>query len=198
MSTSHQTTDRSSTNFTAIFDAAANEYKTLTKQDLGTHPFAAAFGNSSSPDSVLDVFRTQAQAFNKFCKGDDKLMAWLTPIVHILSTFSGTLDGIGLPFSPAKTLFTGIGVLLGAVRDVIASYEVLVKLFERIQLFLQRLNHYTAVTLTPNMTELLAKIMAQILSILALSTKTMKERQINESIRSTYSFLANYLHKKKL
>ena len=96
MSTSHQTTDRSSANFTAIFDAAANEYKTLTKQDLGTHPFTAAFGNSSSPDSVLDVFRTQAQAFNKFREGDDKLMAWLTPIVHILFTFSGTLDGIGL------------------------------------------------------------------------------------------------------
>ncbi len=96
MSTSHQTTDRSSANFTAIFDTAANQYKTLTKQDLGTHPFAAAFENSSSPDSVLDVFRTQAQAFNKFRKGDDKLMAWLTPIVHILFTFSGTLDGIGL------------------------------------------------------------------------------------------------------
>jgi hypothetical protein len=84
------------------------------------------------------------------------------------------------------------------VRDVIASYEVLVNLFERIQLFLQRLNHYTAVTLTPDMTELLAKIMAQILSILALSTKTMKERQISESICSTCSSLANYLHKKKL
>jgi hypothetical protein len=96
MSTSNQTTDRSSVNFTAIFDAAANEYKTLTKQDLGTHPFAAAFGSSSSPDSVLDVFQTQAQAFDKFRKGDDKLMAWLTPIVHILFTFSGTLDGIGL------------------------------------------------------------------------------------------------------
>ena len=84
------------------------------------------------------------------------------------------------------------------MRDVIASYEALVKLFERIQFFLQRLHHYTAVPLTPEMTDLLAKIMAQILSILALSTKTMKERQISESVRSTYSFLANYLHKKKL
>jgi hypothetical protein len=85
-----------------------------------------------------------------------------------------------------------------AVRDVITSYEVLVNLFERIQLFLQRLNHYTAVTLTPDMTELLAKIMAQILSILALSTKAMKERKISESIRSTCSLLANYWTKKNL
>jgi len=186
MSTSHQKTDRSSAKrakFTAIFDAATNEYKTLTNQDLATHPFAAALRNSRSPDSVLDVFRTQAQSFNTFPKGDDKLMTWLTPIIHIVLTFSGTLDGIGLPFSPAKTLFTGIGILLGAVRDVNASYELLVNLFERIQLFLQRLNHYTAVTLTPDMTELLAKIMAQILFILALSTKTMKERKIKKIVK---------------
>ena len=65
------------------------------------------------------------------------------------------------------------------VRDVIASYEALVHLFERIQFFLQRLNHYTAVSLTPEMTELLAKIMAQILSILAFSAKTMKETRIS-------------------
>ncbi len=96
MSTSNQTTNPSIANFNAIFNAAANEYKTLTKQDLGTHPFAAAFQNSTSPDSVLDVFRTQAQAFDEFCNGNDKLMAWLTPIVNILFTFSSNLDGIGI------------------------------------------------------------------------------------------------------
>ncbi|KAI0270078.1 hypothetical protein BGY98DRAFT_1190151 [Russula aff. rugulosa BPL654] len=184
MFTGKQTTDVSTANFTAIFDAASNEYKTLTKQDLETHPFAAAFENSNSPDSVMNVFRKQAQAFDKFCKGDDKLMAWLTPIINILFIFSDTLgEGIGIPFSPAKTIFTGIGVLLGAVKDVIASYEALVKLLERIQFFLQRLNHYTSVPLTADMTELLAKIMAQILSILALSTKTMKESRIKKLMK---------------
>src|SRR5258707_2974091 len=34
-------------------------YKTLTKQDLGTHTCAAASENSNSPDSVLNVFRKQ-------------------------------------------------------------------------------------------------------------------------------------------
>ena len=81
------------------------------------------------------------------------------------------------------------------VRTDIESYEALVNQFEWIHLFLRRLDHCT---FPPEMTELLAKIMAQILSILALSTKTMNERQISESIRSTYSFLANYFHKKNL
>jgi hypothetical protein len=39
------------------------------------------------------------------------------------------------------------------VKDVIASYEALLNLFERIQFFLQHLYHYTAVPLTPEMTE---------------------------------------------
>ena len=71
------------------------------------------------------------------------------------------------------------------MRDVIASYEALVSLFERIQFFLQRLNRYTALPLTPEMTVLLGKIMAQVLSILALSTKAMKERRISGLLRST-------------
>ena len=96
MSTSDQTADPSS-NFTAIFDAAWQEYKTLAKQDLETHPFAAALDGYNSPDAIVAVFRKQAQTFGGFRKGDDKLMAWLAPIMNTLFTFSATLgEGIGL------------------------------------------------------------------------------------------------------
>ncbi len=64
------------------------------------------------------------------------------------------------------------------MKDVIASYDMIVSIFERICFVLQRLNSYTNVPLTTEMTVLLGKIMAQILSILALSTKAMKERPI--------------------
>ena len=77
------------------------------------------------------------------------------------------------------------------MKDVIASYEALVYLFERIRFFLQRLNRYTAVPLTPEMTLLLGKILAQVLSVLALSTKEMKERRFSGSIRSIFSFMAD-------
>ena len=80
------------------------------------------------------------------------------------------------------------------MRDVIASYEALVSLFERIQFFLQRFHHYTSVALTPEMTELLAKIMAQILStVFLLFRPRQRKRRISWSIQSVvYSFLANY------
>ena len=98
MSTSNQTTDAYPTNFTAIFEAASNKYKSLTGQDLRTHPLATELeSHNNSPDSVLGIFRKQAQAFDKFRNGDDKLMKYLTPIVNILSTFSTTAGAnIGL------------------------------------------------------------------------------------------------------
>jgi len=65
------------------------------------------------------------------------------------------------------------------VRDVAASHEALIHHFERIHLFLQRLNRYTGMPLTSDLTDLLGKIMAQVLSILALSTKAMMDRRIS-------------------
>jgi hypothetical protein len=65
-------------------------------------------------------------------------------------------------------------------------------LFERIHLFLQRLNSYTRISLTREFTVLLGKIMAQVLSILALSTKLITERRISESVRHLCSSLADY------
>ncbi|KAI9509995.1 hypothetical protein F5148DRAFT_667015 [Russula earlei] len=128
-------------------------------------------------------------------QGDEKLMAWLDPTIRILNTFSLMLrDGIGLvccstppyllplfsdaSFSPEKTIFTGVGVLLAAMKDFAAGHDTIVHLFERTRFFLQRLRSYTGIPLMESSTELLGKIMAQLLSILALSTKAMMDRRI--------------------
>jgi hypothetical protein len=122
---------RSTDNVIAIFQAASSKYESVTGKRLDAHPFATEFDSCDSPEAVLNVFRIQAQTFDKFRKGDEKLLTWLDPIVHVLFTFSATLgEGIGLvspshlflittlrhpvfqPFSPGKTIFTGIGVLL--------------------------------------------------------------------------------------
>jgi hypothetical protein len=78
------------------------------------------------------------------------------------------------------------------VRDVAANYKTITHIFERVHLFLQRLNSYTGIPLTKDFMELLGKIMAQILSILALSTKTMTERRTSELVHGLCSFLADY------
>ena len=67
------------------------------------------------------------------------------------------------------------------MRDAATSHKTLIHLFERIHFFLQRLKVYTEIPLTEDLTELLGKIMAQLLSILALSTKMMAEKKMSES-----------------
>jgi hypothetical protein len=103
MSTSNQASSASASNFTAIFQAAHDEYKRLTGHDLDTHPFAAELDSCDSPDGILNVLQKQAQACSRSRRGNKKLLAWLNPTVHVLFTFSATLgEGIGLvsPFCP--------------------------------------------------------------------------------------------------
>jgi hypothetical protein len=71
--------------------------------------------------------------------------------------------------------------VIQAVKDVSASYDALVDLFESIQNFLSRLDIYTKITLTPAMTTVIVKIMVEILSTLALATKQVKQGRLSES-----------------
>ncbi len=54
--------------------------------------------------------------------------------------------------------------------------------------FLQRLEVYSGTPLTPAMTEVLGKIMAEVLSIFALVTKEMKQRRFSELAHPTRDF----------
>jgi hypothetical protein len=107
MSASNPTADPSTADLTAIFDAASNEYKSLTGQNIGTHPLATELERSNSPESILGVFRKQVQALDKFRKGDDKLMKSLTPIVHVIFTLSATL-GAGICLVSSHCFYTPV------------------------------------------------------------------------------------------
>ena len=78
------------------------------------------------------------------------------------------------------------------MKDFSESHDTLIHLFERIHFFVQRLSTYTGMELTNETTELLGKIMAQLLRILALSTKAMTDKRISELIRSLCFSLADY------
>ncbi|KAI0286400.1 hypothetical protein BC826DRAFT_90964 [Russula brevipes] len=187
MSASNQAATTSVETFTAIFNSALTEYQRITGEHPGAHPFAAQLTICHSPEAVSNVLRDQAQALSDFRKGDERLMAWLDPTVHVLFTFSAILgEGVCLPFSPVRAIFTGIGVLLWTARGVVASYDTLLHLFERMSSFLQRLRIYAGTPPTNELTELLGKIMAQLLFILALSTRALTDSRIKIFVRRLF------------
>jgi hypothetical protein len=162
-----------------MLDAALAEYKKKTGDDLLAHWLATKLQTCDSVDAVLDILRDQAKAFEK--SGDQKLMRWIDPLVHVLHTFSDALgDGVSLAFPPAKVIFTGIGALLAAAKGARASQGAVIDLFERIESFFKRLEVYNQISLTTKMAEVLVKIVIELLSILSIATKEVKRRRASE------------------
>ncbi|KAI9434168.1 hypothetical protein H4582DRAFT_2101069 [Lactarius indigo] len=160
----------------AIFYASLKEYEKNTKKDLLAHPLMAQLQTCSSPTDILAVLRTQVQQFEQSTSGDDKWTKWLNPTVNVLYALSVALgEGVGLVFSPAKVIFAGAGVLLLAAKDVVASQDMLIDIFGRIESFFRRLVEYSEVPTTEAMKETIVKIMVEVLGIFGIVTKEMKQ-----------------------
>jgi hypothetical protein len=67
-----------------------------------------------------------------------------------------------------------------AVKDVGASYDALVDLFASFENFLGRLSIYTGIPPTPALTNILVKIIVELLSTLGLATKQVKQGRFSE------------------
>ncbi|KAI0300207.1 hypothetical protein BC826DRAFT_931747, partial [Russula brevipes] len=174
----------STSNFQLVFNAALERYENKTKNKLLTHPLAAQLQSCDSPTAITSILQGLVQQFDQNRSTDQRLTSWLNPTVNVLYAFSATLgEGVGLVSSPAKVIFAGIGVLLLTARDVEASQNVLVDLFERIENFFRRLESYTAVAPTAAMTDIIVKIMVEVLSILAIMTKDIKEKRAKKYLK---------------
>ena len=62
------------------------------------------------------------------------------------------------------------------------SYDAFVELLESVEHFLYRLDIYTKITPTIAMTEILVKILLEVLSTLALATKAIRQGKLSESV----------------
>ena len=72
--------------------------------------------------------------------------------------------------------------MLQAASGVNSSYDALVDLFDCIGNFLKRLRVYTNIPLSPSMKEISVKIMVELLSVLALATKQIKQGRFSKWI----------------
>ncbi|KAH9164382.1 hypothetical protein EDB89DRAFT_2078084 [Lactarius sanguifluus] len=160
-----------SSRFQHIFNAALKSYQKQTKKDLIAHPLASQLQSCHSTSAILAVLQRQVQEFDQAHSGDERFTKWLIPTVNVLYAFSAAVsEGVGLVFSPAKVIFAGIG----AAKDVAASKDTLAELFERIGFFFNRLESYTEVTPTVAMTNIITKIMVEVLTIFGIATKELR------------------------
>jgi hypothetical protein len=100
-------------------------------------------------------------------------------------------------FSPAKVIFAGFGVLLSvrilrwtfawaivmpsqAAVNVRASQDTLFDIFERMENFFLRLEIYTRVSPPHEMIDIIVKIMVEVLSILGIVMKEIKQGRMSK------------------
>ena len=97
-------------------------------------------------------------------------------------------------------IFAGVGVLLlvcifsstftrailtpasQAAKDVRASQDALVDIFERMEVFFRRLEIYTEVPPNQEIVDIITTIMVEVLSILAIATKELKQGRTSKSL----------------
>jgi hypothetical protein len=82
------------------------------------------------------------------------------------------------PFASSRGHFDAQGYQ--AAKDVAASQETLIEVFERVENFIRRLKTYVNVPHTEAMTDIIVKIMVEVLSILAIATKEIERGKASE------------------
>ena len=119
--------------------------------------------------------------------------------LKMISFWNDSLTTITQVFSPAKVIFVGAGALLQvciflnislqpeldtearqAAKDVSAAQDALIDIFERIENFFKRLETYTEVRPSAAMTDIIVKIMVEVLNILGIVTKEIKQGRTSE------------------
>jgi hypothetical protein len=165
-----------------IIDAALADYTKLTGTDLSKTPFAIALEQSNSLDAVLRLLHEREKAFKEYRDDDRKLINCLSPAVKVLQAFSDIVgEAVGqIPFPPSSALFAGIGTLLDAAKGVSSSYDALLELFECLGSSIKRMEIYTRIPPDPIMTEVVVKIMVELLSVLALASKQIKQGRLKK------------------
>ena len=87
-----------------------------------------------------------------------------------------------VPFSDHEMWISLTSEFPQAVKNISASHDTLVVMFASFENFLSRLSIYIGVPPTPALTNVLVKIIVELLSTLALVTKQVKQGRFSELV----------------
>jgi hypothetical protein len=73
-----------------------------------------------------------------------------------------------------------------AAKDTRTSQDALVDIFERIEMFFRRLQIYTEVPSTVEMMDIIVQIMVEVLSILGIAVKDIKQGRMSKYLLYRY------------
>ncbi|KAH8984900.1 hypothetical protein EDB86DRAFT_3219430 [Lactarius hatsudake] len=138
---------------------------------------------STSSTDFGTIFEAALEAYNKQTKKDIASHPLAVQLQSCDSPSAILAILRAQTFPPAKAIFVGIGVLLQAVKDVRASQNTLVDLFGHMEYFFKRLEKYIDIRPTAAMTDIIVKIMVEVLSVLGLVTKEVRQGRTKKYLK---------------
>jgi hypothetical protein len=85
--------------------------------------------------------------------------------------------GVHLSYNPVGHCNSSISQ---AAKDARAGQDTLIDIFERIEMFFRRLEIYTEVPPTSEMMDIVVRIMAEVISILGITMKEIKQGRMSK------------------
>jgi hypothetical protein len=73
-----------------------------------------------------------------------------------------------------------------AAKDARESQDILIDIFERVEMFFRRLETYIEVRPTPEMMDIIIQIMVEVLSILGIATKEIQQGRMSKCLLYRY------------
>ena len=73
-----------------------------------------------------------------------------------------------------------------AAKDSRASQDILIDIFERVEMFFRRLEIYAEVPPTPEMMDIIIQIMVEVLSVLGIATKDIQQGRMSKCLVYRY------------
>ena len=135
-----------------------------------------------SAASVTDAISLVRQKELMRCLTSDFYFQTFSPVKAILACLAILLDVCPSLVIEFMRRWSGDVRGIQSAKGTISNCDVLIDLLEPIEHFLNRLNIYTLVPATSAMNEIVDKILVELVSILALVTKKLKQRQSSESV----------------
>ena len=83
---------------------------------------------------------------------------------------------------PSRAPFDSNTNILQAAKDVRASQDALIDIFERMEAFFRRLEIYTSIQPNQEMVDTITTIMVEVLSVLAIATKEIKQGRTSKCL----------------
>ncbi|THH11184.1 hypothetical protein EW146_g8129 [Bondarzewia mesenterica] len=170
--------------FHTIWQEAIRKYESDIgiKIDLSS---SSLFARVDSPDAVLKLVDEEQKRFNEHCKSGEKVRDVLKPILQVVCSFAEAVGlGASLAFPPSTAIFGAVVVLLRAAEGVSSNYDSIIQILQDLDDFLDRFKVHLDHDITRPIKEMIVKVLAHLLTILGLVTKSVKENRVERYFKS--------------